>query len=49
MIYIVSNVFYKILEKNGKIVLSAGDNRGTSSLKLAGYGKVIGYLDSRSR
>ena len=38
--------FIKNWKKNGKIVLSAGDNRGTSSLKSAGRRKVIGYLDS---
>ena len=44
----MSNVFYKKMPKNGKIVLSAGDNRGTFSLKTAGSRGVIGYLDSRS-
>ena len=45
----MSNVFYKKLQKNGKIVLSARDNREISSLKPAGCRKVIRYLDSWSR
>ena len=49
MSYIVSNVFYIKLMKNGKIILTAGEGRGTSSSELACYRKLIEYLQSPSR
>ena len=45
----MTNVFYKKLQKNGKIILFDGEGRGTSSLDLAGYWKWIKALESPSR
>ena len=44
----MSNVFYKKLEENGKIVLCGGGNRGTSSLKPVECRQVIGSPGSWS-
>jgi len=45
----VSNVFYIKLIKNGKIILTAGEGRGTSSPEPACCKKLIEYLQSPSR
>ena len=45
----MTNVFYKKLQKNGKIILFDGEGRGTSSLDHAGCWKLIKALESPSR
>ena len=45
----MTNVFYKKLQKNGKIILFDGEGRGTSSLDFAGCWKLIKSLESPSR
>ena len=47
--HIVTKVFYKKLQKNGKIILYDGEGRGTSSLDLADCWKLIKALESPSR
>ena len=44
----VTNAFYKKLQKNGKIILFNGEGRDTSSLDLAGCWKLIKALESPS-
>ena len=44
----MSNVFYIKLRKYGKIILTAGKDRGTSSPELACCRKLIEYLQSPS-
>ena len=45
----MSNVFYIKLIKNGKIILTAGEGRGTSSPEPPCCRKLIEYLQSPSR
>ena len=45
----MSNVFYIKLIKNGKIILTAGEGRSTSSPEPACCRKLIEYLQSSSR
>jgi len=45
----VSNLFYIKLIKNGRIILTAGEGRGTSSPERPCCRKLIEYLQSLSR
>ena len=44
----MTNVFYKKLQRNGKIILFDGEGRDTSSLDLAACWKLIKALESPS-